>query len=116
MPTSAFRRRHAGHGGGRELSGIPCVGARMPYRDDQAALEARRDELRRDLADATRNADALADAMREKESVSRELADVEARLLRARARRVPLLDDLRIASPCSASWDAMTGDDQVRFC
>lgn len=27
-----------------------------------------------------------------------------------------LLDDIRIASPCTASWDAMTGTDTVRFC
>jgi hypothetical protein len=27
-----------------------------------------------------------------------------------------LLDDIRIASPCTASWDAMTGDDTARFC
>lgn len=27
-----------------------------------------------------------------------------------------LLDDTRIASPCRASWDLMTGDDTVRFC
>jgi hypothetical protein len=27
-----------------------------------------------------------------------------------------LLDDIRIASPCKASWDAMTGTDSVRFC
>ncbi len=27
-----------------------------------------------------------------------------------------LLDDIRIASPCTASWDAMTGTDAVRFC
>jgi hypothetical protein len=27
-----------------------------------------------------------------------------------------LLDDIRIASPCDASWDEMTGDDRVRFC
>lgn len=27
-----------------------------------------------------------------------------------------LLDDIRIASPCTASWDKMTGDDTVRFC
>jgi hypothetical protein len=27
-----------------------------------------------------------------------------------------LLDDIRIASPCTASWDAMTGNDTVRFC
>ena len=27
-----------------------------------------------------------------------------------------LLDDVRIASPCTASWDAMAGDDTIRFC
>jgi len=26
------------------------------------------------------------------------------------------LDDVRIASPCSAKWDDMIGDDRVRFC
>ncbi len=26
------------------------------------------------------------------------------------------LDNLHIASPCHASWDGMTGDDQARFC
>lgn len=26
------------------------------------------------------------------------------------------LDDIRIASPCDASWEAMKGDDRVRFC
>jgi hypothetical protein len=26
------------------------------------------------------------------------------------------LDGIKIASPCSASWDGMKGDDQVRFC
>jgi hypothetical protein len=27
-----------------------------------------------------------------------------------------LLNGLKIASPCTASWDAMAGDDRVRFC
>ena len=27
-----------------------------------------------------------------------------------------LLDRVRIASPCSASWSDMAGDDRVRFC
>jgi hypothetical protein len=27
-----------------------------------------------------------------------------------------VLNDLRIASPCPAAWDAMRGDDRVRFC
>lgn len=26
------------------------------------------------------------------------------------------LDDMQIASPCTASWDEMAGDDQVRYC
>ena len=31
-------------------------------------------------------------------------------------RRLPLLNNLKIATPCSESWDGMVGDDQVRFC
>ncbi|MBY0524857.1 MAG: hypothetical protein K2R98_15740 [Gemmataceae bacterium] len=27
-----------------------------------------------------------------------------------------ILDDVRIASPCTASWDAMVGSDRVRYC
>jgi hypothetical protein len=30
-------------------------------------------------------------------------------------KRTPL-SQIKIASPCTASWDAMTGDEQVRFC
>jgi hypothetical protein len=29
---------------------------------------------------------------------------------------IPLLDNIRVASPCSASWEAMRGDERVRFC
>ena len=32
------------------------------------------------------------------------------------ANPLSVLDGLTIASPCPASWDAMTGDDRVRFC
>ena len=32
-------------------------------------------------------------------------------------RRLPMvLEDIRIATPCSADWDEMTGDARVRFC
>ena len=27
-----------------------------------------------------------------------------------------ILNEIRIASPCTASWDAMRGDERVRFC
>ena len=33
-----------------------------------------------------------------------------------RARQLPLLANLRIASPCDAKWEDMRGDDRVRFC
>lgn len=39
--------------------------------------------------------------------------------LRTRAaekRALPMLDTIKIASPCSASWDAMVGDSKSRFC
>lgn len=29
---------------------------------------------------------------------------------------LPLLKDVRVASPCPADWDAMEGDDRRRFC
>jgi hypothetical protein len=88
----------------------------MPYRDDLASLEARRDELRRDLADINKKAEALAEAVRDKDAVARELAAVEARIERIPSRRLPLLDSVKIASPCSASWDDMIGDERARFC
>lgn len=34
----------------------------------------------------------------------------------ALTRRLPILEDIQIATPCKADWDAMTGDDRVRFC
>ncbi|HEY0076993.1 MAG TPA: hypothetical protein VGB77_23105, partial [Abditibacteriaceae bacterium] len=27
-----------------------------------------------------------------------------------------LLDDIRVATPCRADWDKMSGDEQARFC
>lgn len=29
---------------------------------------------------------------------------------------LPVLETIRIASPCTADWNAMSGDDRVRFC
>ena len=88
----------------------------MPYRDDQAALEARRDDLRRELDEITLKTEQLRAAVREEDAVARELAATEARLARMKARHVPLLEDVRVASPCTASWEAMSGDERVRFC
>ena len=31
-------------------------------------------------------------------------------------KRLPVLEELRIATPCNADWDDMSGDEKVRFC
>ena len=72
----------------------------MTFRDDVDALAARHTALEHELTDKTR-----------------ELADAARVLEEARAkRRLPILDNIRIATPCSASWDRMLGDDRMRHC
>lgn len=72
----------------------------MAYRDDVAALEARHaaldDEVHRQTLERDRARVLLDDA-------------------KAR-QRLPVLDDVRVASPCKVAWDTMVGDDQVRHC
>ncbi|HEY0253766.1 MAG TPA: hypothetical protein VGC41_19685, partial [Kofleriaceae bacterium] len=72
----------------------------MTYRNDVEALAARKSALEYEVA--TKSAE----------------RDEAARLLNeARARaKLPVLDNIRIASPCRADWNQMTGDDRVRHC
>jgi hypothetical protein len=72
----------------------------MGYRDDVEALSARHD--------------ALADEVAERH---RELAATKALLDEAAARaNRPVLDSIRVASPCPTTWEAMVGDERVRHC
>lgn len=73
---------------------------RMTYRDDLDALATRHAALDSEVAAKTRERDA-----------ARVLLDDA----KAHA-RLPVLDNIRIASPCSADWNAMTGDDRARAC
>jgi hypothetical protein len=72
----------------------------MTYRDDLTALSARHDALSSEVAQKTR----------ELETASRMLDEAKARA------RLPILDNIRVASPCSADWSKMTGDERVRHC
>ncbi|HEY0190370.1 MAG TPA: hypothetical protein VGC42_04560 [Kofleriaceae bacterium] len=72
----------------------------MSYRNDLAALSARKSALETEVRDRQRE---LADA-------SRLVAELEAR------RTLPVLDNLRVAAPCPARWADMAGDDRVRHC
>jgi hypothetical protein len=72
----------------------------MPFRDDLTALSARHDALAAEVASKTR-----------------ELEESRRMLDQAHARaRLPVLDNIRVATPCTADWSQMTGDDRTRHC
>lgn len=70
------------------------------YRDDVTALDARHAALSAEVAAKTK-----------------ELADASRLLDEAKRRaKLPVLDNIRVATPCTVSWDGMTGDERVRAC
>lgn len=72
----------------------------MSYRNDLDALAAREAALALEVEDKIRERDAAARLLEE-----------------ARARdRLPILENIRVATPCSADWNAMTGDERARLC
>jgi hypothetical protein len=87
-----------------------------PYRSDHDALMARLVGLVDELASLRTQTSALRDLERTERDVERELAEVRREVARVAPTRLPLLERVAIASPCSADWDSMTGDDRARFC
>jgi hypothetical protein len=81
----------------------------MAYRDPRVALRARQARLEAELDELRAGRGPVAD-------VAREIARLEAELARQKTRKLPMLEDVRVATPCGVSWDTMTGDDRVRFC
>lgn len=72
----------------------------MTYRSDLDALEARHDALAADVA-----------------ARARELDETKKLLDDARAKiRLPVLDNIQVAAPCTADWSKMAGDARVRHC
>lgn len=88
-----------------------------PYRSDTDALRERKECLEAELAKLREQTTRL-DALKAREAeIARELEGVEGKLRSGGPKRaLPMLDDLRVASPCKASWDEMLGDARVRFC
>jgi len=72
----------------------------MTYRSDLDALSARKAALEAEVRDRTRELDQARQLVEEHQ---------------ARA-KLPVLDNLRVATPCPAAWDAMIGDDRTRHC
>ena len=72
----------------------------MTYRNDLDALSARQAALEAEVRDRSRELD----------EARRLVAEISARS------RLPVLDNIRVAAPCAASWDGMVGDERVRAC
>jgi hypothetical protein len=90
----------------------------MPYRADQEALRDRHAAVARRLAEIQAEIRDIAELEREEKKLRAELAQVLALLAGHASKRSEgvRLEDVRIASPCSANWGEMTGDERVRFC
>jgi hypothetical protein len=87
-----------------------------PYRNEIDALRERKDSLEQELAKIKAQTHELEGLRSREHELEREIASV-AQKLGANGRRVlPLLDQVRVASPCNADWNEMVGDERVRFC
>jgi hypothetical protein len=88
-----------------------------PYRNEIDALRERQAALQAEISKLREQTNHL-DALRSREAeLAGELAAVEGRLSAGPAKRaLPLLDQVRVASPCKADWNEMLGDERVRFC
>jgi len=89
----------------------------MSYRDALPVLAARERELQRELEALDAQLAAHDAHVARSARIRRELEALGPRLDHARVHRsLPLLSELRVASPCRESWDGMQGDDRVRHC
>lgn len=88
-----------------------------PYRNEIDALRERKASLEGEIA-KLRDQTTRLDELRARETeLARELAGVEGRLSAGMPKRaLPMLDQVRVASPCTADWNEMLGDERVRFC
>lgn len=88
-----------------------------PYRNDIEALHDRKDFLEREIASLREQASELEELRARAHVLERELAAVADKLgARERRRALPMLEGVHVASPCSAKWDEMIGDERVRHC
>jgi hypothetical protein len=89
----------------------------MGYRDVSESLRAYRDRVAADLEAARQAAKEAADRAEKVSVLEKELAETDGLLEKVDGpRKLPMLENLAIAAPCTADWDQMVGDERVRFC
>ncbi len=89
---------------------------RAPYRDDHDALMSRLVALLDDLEGLRGKSRDLGDVAAETRRVEGEIDGLRREIARVAPTRLPLLDRVAIAAPCTADWNAMSGDERARFC
>lgn len=88
-----------------------------PYRNELDALRERKGSLEQELATLRQQTSELEGLRSREQELEKELACIAQKLGAGATRRaLPLLEQVRVASPCNASWDEMVGDERVRFC
>lgn len=87
-----------------------------PYRNEVDALRERKDSLEREIARLREQTTELEGLRARERELADELARIEKKLGARLKRTLPMLDQVTVASPCTASWDEMVGDERVRFC
>jgi hypothetical protein len=91
----------------------------MSYRSELDALRERRENLARELESLRVQAAELESLKAREREIAGEITALDGRIdagTKAKRRALPMLERLAVATPCNASWAAMTGDDRVRFC
>lgn len=89
----------------------------MAYRSEEEATRARRADLERELGEVRARSEAYAYLAWRCREIEAAIAELDARTGELAAKkRLPLLARAKIATPCTADWDGMVGDDHVRFC
>jgi hypothetical protein len=85
-----------------------------PYRDELSPLRSQLDALRAEAAALDARLGQADELKKRRAEVAAEASELEKRLRNLQTQTT--LDGIRIASPCSANWDDMVGDERVRFC
>lgn len=88
----------------------------MSYRNDVEALETQVRQLEGELVGVRRERARLEEATREEPRLVTELDKLRKELHARAPRHLPMLDNIRVASPCHERWDDMSGDEQARHC
>ena len=94
------------------LERVAAMRNESPYRaEDLAKLEKQIDEARAGRAERARLRIEEAELLREAERIRVQLEENGIRKV-----TLPILENVKVAAPCEASWADMEGDTDVRFC